>query len=354
MIITATPLRVSFLGGGTDYPEYFAEHGGATLGTSINKYTYITVTPLTEFFDHNIRVSYSRTELCRGVDEIQHPSVRECLRYLGIERGIEISVVSDLPARTGLGSSSSFTVGLLHALHAFLGRVVSREQLAAQAVHVERELIKERVGLQDQYTCAIGGPVHLEYHPAGRIDCTPVLLSPQRAKALEDRLLMFYTGLQRSAHEVLADQMERTRGGAITPYLKQLGQLVPQGLEILSGSENLSEFGKLLHQGWSLKRRFSDAVSNDLIDNAYEKAIRAGATGGKLLGAGGGGFLLVYVEPLYQQAVRRALSGMKEVNFKFENQGSRLVYYRPDMLGGEGAGAGEAYPLSLGTLARVA
>jgi D-glycero-alpha-D-manno-heptose-7-phosphate kinase len=332
MIITATPLRVSFLGGGTDYPEHFTAHGGATLATSINKYTYITVTRLTEFFDYNIRVSYSRTELCKSVDDIQHPSVRECLKFLKITGGIEISVISDLPARTGLGSSSSFTVGLLHALHAFHGQVASREQLAAEAVHVERNLIQERVGLQDQYACAIGGPLHMEFHEQNRVTLTPVIIPPHRAAALEGRLMMFYTGLQRTAHELLAEQLQRTSAGAITPYLKQLRQLVPQGLDILTGKDDLAELGKLLHQGWSLKRRFSDTVSNTLIDQAYEKAIRAGATGGKLLGAGGGGFLLLYVEPYYQPAVRQALAGMKEVSFSFENQGSRLVYYRPDAL----------------------
>lgn len=329
MIITMTPLRVSFLGGGTDYPEHFSQHGGATLATSIDKYTYITVSPLTEFFDHRIRVSYSRTELCKDVDEIQHPSVRECLKFMEIERGVEINIVSDLPARTGLGSSSSFTVGLLHALYAFKGKIVSREQLADKAVYVEREMIRERVGLQDQYSCAYGGLVHLEFQDKNRVAITPITITQARYQALQERLMMFYTGLQRNAHDVLEQQMARTQAGVVTDYLLELGKLVQQGIEVLTSGNDLAEFGELLHQGWSLKRQLSDAISNSFIDDAYDRARKAGAIGGKLLGAGGGGFLLLYVEPYNQAAVRQVLADMREVSFNFENQGSRLIFYRP-------------------------
>ncbi|MGH2397089.1 MAG: hypothetical protein ACRDFW_08890 [bacterium] len=329
MIISMTPLRVSFFGGGTDYPEHFSRHGGATLGSSINKYLYVTVNPLAEFFDHRIRVGYSKTELCRDVDEIQHPSVRECLRFMGIAHGIEITVVSDLPARTGLGSSSSFTVGLLHALHAFKGEMVSRERLAAEAVHVERELIGERVGLQDQYLCGCGGFLHMGFNGTGQVTIAPVTIPGERLRALEERLMMFYTGLQRPAHEVLERQIERTKAGEITPGLLQLHQLVGEGLAALSSDRDLSCFGELLHRGWELKRQFSEAVSNQSIDDAYAQARRAGAVGGKLLGAGGGGFLLLYVEPDDQTSVRNVLHDMREVDFEFENQGSRLIFYRP-------------------------
>jgi D-glycero-alpha-D-manno-heptose-7-phosphate kinase len=329
MIISQTPVRISFLGGGTDYPEHFTRHGGATLGTSIDRYIYITVSPLTEFFDHRIRVSYSRTELVKDVDEIQHPSVRECLRFTGISRGIEIAAVSDLPARTGMGSSSSFTVGLLHALHAFKGKLVSREQLAAEAVHVEREMIKERVGVQDQYTCACGGMLHLEFQKDSRIDITPVIISEGRKQALQERLMIFYTGLQRSAHEVLEQQISHTKTGKITPYLAQLQELVSRAIDLLSNGRDLASFGEMLHQGWLLKRQFSDTISNSFIDDAYERARRVGAIGGKLLGAGSGGFLLLYAEPYNQAAVRQALSGMREVKFQFENRGSQLIFYRP-------------------------
>lgn len=330
MIISMTPLRVSFFGGGTDYPEHFGQHGGATLASSIDKYSYITVNRLAEFFDHRIRVGYSKTELCREVDEVQHPSVRACLRFMGIEHGIEISVISDLPARTGLGSSSSFTVGLLHALHAFKGELVSREQLAAEAVHVEREMIKERVGLQDQYVCGCGGLLHLEFGGNGQVTITPITIPEPRCRALQERLMMFYTGLQRPAHEVLEQQIERTKAGVITSRLSQLRELVKQGIDVLYSERDLAEFGELLHEGWQLKRQFSEAVSNSLIDDAYARARQAGAIGGKLLGAGGGGFILLYVEPDNQVAVRKALRDMRGINFQFENQGSRLIFYRPE------------------------
>lgn len=331
MIITMTPLRVSFLGGGTDYPEHFQTYGGATLAASINKYTYVTVSRLTEFFDHRIRVSYSRTELCKSVGEIQHPSVRACLEFMNIDGGIEISVVSDLPARTGLGSSSSFTVGLLHALHAFQGKLVGREQLAAEAVHVERNIIRERVGLQDQYACAIGGPLHLKFYAGNRVTAAPLVLPVDRLASLEQRLLMFYTGLQRSAHDVLESQLQRTSAGQITGQLSQLVSLVPIGIDLLTSDSQLLKFGQLLHDGWMLKKKFSDAISNTAIDTAYTRALHAGAIGGKLLGAGGGGFLLLYVEPEQQAAVRTALAGMKEVTFSFEDQGSRVIFYKPDV-----------------------
>lgn len=329
MIITCTPLRVSFLGGGTDYPEHFAQHGGATLGTSIDRCTYITVTPLAKFFDHKIRVSYSRTELCREIDEIQHPSVRECLRFLGIDGGVEIAVVTDLPARTGLGSSSSFTVGLLMALHAFQGRLVSTERLAEEAVHVEREMIKERVGLQDQYTCALGGFLHLRFSGRDRVQHANLPLQRERRQALRDRLMLFYTGQQRTAHQVLETQMARTRTGELTSYLLRMESLVREGLHVLCSETDLRTFGDLLHQGWTLKRQLSDAISNTLVDESYERARAAGAIGGKLLGAGGGGFLLLFAEPGDQARVREAMGDLPQVPFDFEDQGARIVYYRP-------------------------
>ncbi len=329
MIITQTPLRASFLGGGTDYPEYFSKYGGATLGASIDKYTYISVTPLTKFFDHRIRVSYSKTELCRTLDEIQHPSVRECLRYMEIDSGVEIVVVNDLPARTGLGSSSSFTVGLLLALHAFKGELVSQEKLAEEAVHIERDRIKERVGLQDQYTCALGGIIYLEFRDQRKVTVTPIVIPQDRLKGLQERLMVFYTGLQRNAHDTLAQQIERTETGDITPQLNQLQNLVRQGIEVLCNGHDLDAFGDLLHQAWMIKRELSETITNPFIDGAYDRARRAGAVGGKLLGAGNGGFLLLYVEPYNQPSVRKALADMREVHFHFENQGSRLIFYRP-------------------------
>lgn len=328
MIITSTPLRISFLGGGTDYPEHFSKHGGATLGTSIDRSTFITVTPLTRFFDHRLRVSYSRTELCREIDEIQHPSVRECLRFLGIHEGVEISVVADLPARTGLGSSSSFTVGLLLALHAFKGELVSKEQLAAEAVHVERDMIHERVGLQDQYTCAVGGFLHLQFRGRDTVNLTSLPLLRTRCDALRQRLLLFYSGQQRLAHDILEPQMARTESGDLTSHLLRLESLVREGIHVLCSDGDLRAFGDLLHQGWMLKRQLSDRVTNQAIDAVYERARQAGALGGKLLGAGGGGFLLLYAEPEYHEAIRQALSDVQEAPFEFEDQGARLVFFR--------------------------
>ena len=329
MIISMTPLRVSFLGGGTDYPEHFRLFGGETLGSSMDKYVYITVSPLTEFFEHSIRVSYSRTELAKTVDEIKHPSVRECLKFLGIEGGVEINIVSDLPARTGLGSSSSFTVGLLHALYAFKGKQVSRERLAAEAVYIERELIRERVGFQDQYTSSFGGVINLEFTKEQNVYVNPVIISQEKKKALNERLMIFYTGLQRLANEVLKEQLERTQKGEIRNYLHEMQGLVKPGVEILSNGHDLATFGELLHHSWELKKTLSSAITSPEIDSTYEKARSAGAVGGKLLGAGGGGFLLLYVEPYNQDKVRQALKGMKEVRFSLENQGSQLIFYRP-------------------------
>lgn len=328
MIITATPLRISFLGGGTDYPEHFAEHGGTTVAASIDQYTYITVTRLTEFFDYRIRVSYSRTELCRKVEEIQHPCVRECLKFLGIDGGVEIGVVSDLPARTGLGSSSCFTVGLLHALHAFQGRMVERSQLAQQAVKIEREMIGERVGLQDQYACALGGLLHMRFSGNNQVSAAPLIVPAAKLQGLQQRLMLFYTGLQRSAHEVLKEQLDRTRGGQITPQLYRLRQLAEQGARAL-GEGDITTFGQLMHEGWMLKRAFSATISNSQIDVAYDRARRAGAIGGKLLGAGGGGFMLIYAEPSRQASVRAAMREMREVRFRFENDGTKMIHYRP-------------------------
>jgi len=328
MIISQTPVRLSFLGGGTDYPEYIRRHGGATLVATINKYTTITVHPLTQFADHSVRIHYSRVESVQSIAEIQHPSARECLRHLRIDSGVEIHYVSDLPSRTGLGSSSSATVGLLMALHAFNGEMVSRECVAAEAVHVEQELIHEQVGCQDQYACALGGVRRLEFQPDGRVCSDPVVLSPERLQAFQERLMLLYTGIQRDAQDVLDEQMERMRSGESEEHLQRLKTLVGEGIQRLVGSRDLSEFGELLHEAWMIKRGLSSKVSTPRIDEAYDRARRAGAVGGKLLGAGGGGFLLLYVEPYNHARVRSALPELSQVAFTFENTGSTLVYYR--------------------------
>jgi D-glycero-alpha-D-manno-heptose-7-phosphate kinase len=329
VIITRTPVRVSFLGGGTDYPDYFRQHGGQTLGAAIDKYTYITVNPLADLFEHTIRVSYSRTELVKSLDQIEHPAVRECLRFLNLDGGIEINVVADLPARIGLGSSSSFTVGLLYALHAFKGELVHNGQLAAEAVYVEQEMIRERVGVQDQYTCAHGGLVHLLFSRDGSIRVSPLPLRTERLAELQAHLMLFYTGIRRHAHEVLDEQLERTKQGTISKDLSYLSDLVDQGLEVLTNEQPITCFGELLHTAWMTKRRLSSKISNPVIDKYYDRAREAGAVGGKLLGAGGGGCLLLLVEPDNQPSVKRALTDLRYVPFTFDYSGSSLVFYKP-------------------------
>jgi len=329
MIITKTPVRTSFLGGGTDYPEYFREHGGQTLGAAINKYSYIFVNEMADLFDYNIRISYSKLELIDNTDEIQHPSVRACLDFLKIDRNLEIHYVGDLPARTGLGSSSSFTVGLLHALYALKGKMVSRQKLAEEAVYVEQQIIKERVGVQDQYTCAHGGLVNLRFSTDGNIKVCPVPLLEPRMEDFQNHLMLFYTGISRIAHDVLDEQIERTKQGTITEDLSCLSDLVDEGIELLSGDEPIAGFGELLHQAWLTKRKLSRKISNSEIDGFYEIGRKSGAVGGKLLGAGGGGFLLFVVPPEKQESLKSGLNNLKEVPFSFDSAGSSLLFYQP-------------------------
>ena len=324
MIITRTPLRISFFGGGTDYPDYFRQHGGQTLGVAISKYSYIILKDLAPLFKYTSCISYRKTELVKEVVDIQHPSVRECLRFFGINGNIEVHYIGDLPAKSGLGSSSSFTVGLLHALNVYCGKYPSLMSLASKAVHVEREMIKERVGLQDQYTCALGGLVHLQYASNDSVTATRVRLSPNRLKELETHLMLFYTGIERYAHDVLEEQMEKTQAGTIKNDLDQLSAQVDQGLEVLLGSGPIAEFGSILHDAWTIKRQLSSKISNRTIDEAYERARIAGAIGGKLLGAGGGGFLLFFANPLQQPAIEQALTGMPRIPIKFDSIGSKL------------------------------
>jgi len=330
LVISQTPLRVSFLGGGTDYPEYFKRRRGATLVTSIRKYFYITVNRLTQFNEHRYQVTYSKIECVQKIDEIVHPAARECLRLLQTDGGVGIYYVSDLPARTGLGSSSAFTVGLLNALYAFRGEMVSRERLASEAIRVEREMLKEPVGYQDQYACSLGGFLHLEILPDGTVHANPVVLSSDRLRQFEERCLLLYTGTQRLASEVLHDQCVRTESGKNDQQLDALYNLVGEGVQVLTKGRNLSEFGELLHQSWVLKRGLSEKIATQQIDEYYRRARAAGAIGGKLLGAGAGGFLLLYVDPRDRTKVRSALSELGEVDFSMERQGSSIIFYRPD------------------------
>lgn len=326
MIISRTPVRLSFFGGGTDYPAYFLRHGGATLATTIDKYVYVTVQPLSECFDHRIQIHYSRVESVKHLNELHIPNVREGLRLLGIEHGIEIHLVGDLPARTGLGTSSATTVGVLKALHAFRGEVVGESELAREAIYVEQDLIKERVGNQDQNIAAYGGLRHMRFTPNGTsVDSVPI--GDQRLASLLERLLLVYTGFQRDAHQVVTEQIERTSSGMLDSKLARMKDLVAQGIAILSGNGPLADFGALLHEGWIIKRSLSTQISSEWVDEAYERARCAGALGGKLLGAGSGGFMLLYIEPERRAAVLQALGGLREVKFNLEPEGTRLIYY---------------------------
>lgn len=329
MIITRTPLRLSFFGGGTDYPDHYLQHGGQTLGVAIDKYSYISLNPLAGLFDYQIRVSYSRTELVGCLDAIEHPAVRECLRFTGIDRGIEIHYVGDLPARTGLGSSSSFTVALLHALHAFKGEHVSQDHLAHEACHVEQALIGERVGVQDQYTCSHGGLLHLRMATSGQIGVQRVPLPAGRLGELRTHLMLVYTGVRRVAHEVLEEQLDRTRHGVLVEDLRVVGALVEQGLEVLTDGGAISRFGELLDTAWRTKQRLSSRITSARIDSIYQRARAAGAIGGKLVGAGAGGFLVLFVPPASREEVTRALPELHSVSFDFDHTGSRLLFYQP-------------------------
>jgi D-glycero-alpha-D-manno-heptose-7-phosphate kinase len=330
VVISRTPVRISFFGGGTDYPAYFRRCGGETLVTAIDKFLTVSVHRLTQFFDHRIQVHYSKVESVQTVHEIQLSAVRETLLHLGISEGVELHLAADLPSRTGTGSSSATTVGLLTALHAYLGHVVDEETIASEAVYIEQERIGERVGCQDQYACAFGGFRHLQFHENGAVTVKPVTISQERLSALEGSLMLFYTGIQRTAHEVVQSQLERTATGTLDMALARMRAQVRCGISILSNGGPLRDFGALLHEGWELKRSLSDKISTGYIDSLYSRARDAGAVGGKLLGAGGGGFLLLFAEPDDQSAVRSALPELKEVTFRFEPLGTRVAFFRPN------------------------
>ena len=329
MIITRTPFRISFFGGGTDYPAYFKRKDGETLVTSINKYCTVTVQPLAKFFDHTIQVHYSRVESVNCIDEIQIPVVREVLRFLEIQSGVEIHIAGDLPARTGLATSSAATVGLLTALHAFRGEMLDNLQIAAEAVHVEQQMIGENIGCQDQYACALGGFSRLQFLRTGEVKAHPVIISPKRLSELTSRLMLFYTGIRRTAHDTVGEQIDNTSRGIVDDQLDRMRGQVQQGIDLLCSESPVCEFGDILHEAWLMKRSLSGRVSNPVLDDIYDRARSGGARGGKLLGAGAGGFFLFYVEPEKRAAVKHALSDLLEVDFQFESEGSRVIFYRP-------------------------
>jgi len=324
VIITKTPFRISFLGGGSDLKEYYGRSPGAVLSITINKHMYISSH---RFFEENqTRVKYSQTETVGSIDDIKHPIVRTVLKRFGFQGGLEISSIADVPSGTGLGSSSAFTVGFLHNYYARSGKFVTCEQLAREACEIEIDMLKEPIGRQDQYAAAFGGLNVIHFHTDGQVSVDRLHLGGGIIEKLQQNLLMFYTGKSRATSSVLLEQKENIAGTAGKfEAMRSIVDLVEQGREVLYSGE-LNDFGRLLDKGWIIKRELASKVTDPEIDAIYEHALRSGALGGKLLGAGGGGFLLFYCEKHKQDALRSALSKLKELPFQFELEGSKVIY----------------------------
>jgi D-glycero-alpha-D-manno-heptose-7-phosphate kinase len=325
MVITRTPYRVSFFGGGTDYPTWYLKHGGAVLATSIDKYCYLTARYLPPFFEHRYRIVYSKNETCQEIGDIQHPAVRAILREMQFDRGLEIHHDGDLPARSGMGSSSAFAVGLLHALNALRGTMPTKEELTGEAIRIEQECLREAVGSQDQTVAAHGGFNLIQFQTSGKIAVEPVIVSPDRLEQLNDHLLLFYTGQARISSQIAAGYVSSLTGKE--RQLETYKEMVREALDILASRRPLHDFGRLLDRAWELKRSLSPSVSNEEINRHYEAARQAGASGGKLLGAGGGGFLLVFAEPDAHDAIKKSLGNLLEIPFRFETSGSQVIFY---------------------------
>lgn len=334
MIITRTPLRVSFFGGGTDYPAWFREHGGAVLATTIDKYLYLHCRYLPPFFDFKSRIVWSKIEQVQQPSEIAHPAIRGVLEWMKIGDGVEIHHHGDLPARTGLGSSSSFSVGLLHALHALRGELVSKRKLAEEAIFVEQQVLQENVGVQDQIQSAFGGLNRIDIRTDGSFEVTPLVVRAERLAGLQKHLLLLYTGLSRTASEIAAEQVATV--GQKTAELKTMREMVDQGEKILVGNGDLREFGRLLDESWKLKRSLSSKIAPGFVNEIYDVARQAGADGGKLLGAGGGGFMLIFVTPDKRASVLKSLQKLLPVPFQFERGGTQIVLYEPSYQNGHG------------------
>ena len=325
MIIVRTPLRVSFFGGGTDFPEFFSEHGGAVLGTSINKYIYHTLSHVPSWlFDHKIRFAYRKVEFANSLEEIEHVPFREILRHCEVLKDIEVNLASDLPAFSGLGSSSSFTVGLIKGLNAFAGKHINQHDLANKAIFIEREVLKEAVGIQDQIFASFGGLNIVRMSSQCDFSVERIALSESRMRELDSSLMLFFTGITRRAQDVEKKKIQNM--ACIQGRLKKMLALVDCAHEVLTSNKNLSLFGEMLHETWMEKRLLDSAVSDPNIDALYQKGIEAGALGGKLLGAGGGGFMLFFVPPEGQDRVRLALAGYNEVQFSINAPGSTIIH----------------------------
>lgn len=329
MIITRTPLRISFFGGGTDYPVWYRNYGGSVLSTAIDKSCYITCRRLPPFFEYHSRISYAKVENVNDNAAISHPSVRGCLQYLGIDEGVEVHHVADLPARTGLGTSSAFTVGLLLALYGLNDQMRGKQALAKDAIYVEQEVLREAVGSQDQISAAYGGFNRIDFNVDGNFEVRQVITSPDRLALLEKHCALFFTGFSRIASEIAKEQIRVTHQRK--QELETMHQMVNEAESILTNpNRSLDEFGRLLHESWQLKRTLTGNITNSHLDEIYDAGRSAGALGGKLLGAGGGGFMLFFVPPELRQALRERLKNLLCVPFHFSNRGSHVVVYEPE------------------------
>jgi D-glycero-alpha-D-manno-heptose-7-phosphate kinase len=324
LIATQTPFRLSFFGGGTDYKPFFEKYGGSVLSTTFDKYVYVTMRHCPPFFDYHTQLRYSKSESVRRTEEIEHPLVRNCMLFMNMHN-LSINYDADLPARSGLGSSSSFAVGLLQAMYAMEGKYADKQKLAKEAIYVERELCNEAGGWQDQIAVAYGGFNRIDFDADG-FQVKPVIISPARKKALNDRLLMFFTGISRVSGKVAAAQSAATKDK--TAELLEMKKLVDDAEKILVSDGDIREFGKLLDYTWQLKRGLTGDISTDYIDGIYKRAKENGATGGKLMGAGGGGFMILFADPDCHKRIRDTLGNFVHVPFRFETAGSQVIYYQ--------------------------
>lgn len=326
MIISRTPFRVSFFGGGTDYPIWYKEHGGMVISAAIDKYCYVNLRVLPPFFKYKHRLRYFKREEVDTIEQIQHPSVRECLKYLKITKNIELVHHADLPAQSGLGSSSTFTVGMLKAAYTLVNQMPSKYKLAQEAIEIEQNIIGESVGSQDQTIAAFGGFNRINFGGFREIDVNPLIISPKKMKNLQDHLMLFFTGFSRSASDIAQKQIEITNNKVTE--LNTMMDLCKEAENLLISSDNgFLDWGVLLNEQWKIKRSITDFITNSEIDSIYEKGIKAGAKGGKLLGAGGGGFMLFFVEPNKQKQVKKSLKDILHVPMRFDFSGSQIVYY---------------------------
>lgn len=329
MIITRTPYRISFFGGGTDYHTYYEEHGGDVLSSTINHYNYISCRYLPPFHaEYRNRIAWKILEYPDNVDHIQHNAIREALKYYNITQGVEISNQCDLPARSGLGSSSCFCAGLIQSIFALKGEMITKYGLAKETIRLEREILKENGGIQDQIAAAYGGLNHIHINQNASFSVNPVVISEKRKTAFNDHLMLFFTGISRTSSDIAEKQVKSTKDK--TAQLRRMQQMVSEACHLLtSESEDLDNFGRMLHETWMLKRSLTDKISNSLIDEIYQAGIDNGALGGKILGAGGGGFILFYAAPEKQHDIKKSLRNLIHVPFKFDDQGCQIIYYSP-------------------------